>query len=102
MDYLFNRQGKHIANFVNGQLYAPRGKNVGHYLERQNIFIDMHGRYLGEITQKNRLMYDKMSAYRNHNFGNLGNYGNIGNYGNPGQAGSMGMAGRFRDVEVTW
>lgn len=34
--------GKHIANFINGQLYDTHGKNVGHYLKDKGIFIDMH------------------------------------------------------------
>jgi hypothetical protein len=25
-------------------LHAPTGKNIGHYLENEKIFIDMHGR----------------------------------------------------------
>lgn len=48
MEFLFNSRGQHIANFVNGQLHSPLGPNIGHFLESQNIFIEMHGRYLGE------------------------------------------------------
>ncbi len=38
MDFLFNSKGQHIANFVNGQLHAPNGQNIGHFLDRYNIF----------------------------------------------------------------
>ena len=65
MEFLFNSRGQHIANFVNGQLHAPTGQNIGHYLEAQGIFIDMSGRYLGEIVQKNRLMYKRFSPHKN-------------------------------------
>lgn len=34
MKFLFNRKGEHIANFVNGQLHSPPGRNVGHYGKR--------------------------------------------------------------------
>lgn len=96
MEYLFSSRGHHIANFINGQLYAPSGQNIGHYMPNEKIFIDMAGRYLGEIVQRNRLMYNTSSPYRSTNFGN---YGNIGNYGNPGNYGSIGIIGGYKDVE---
>jgi hypothetical protein len=102
MQYLFNSKGQHIANFVNGQLHAPTGQNVGHYLKREGIFIDMSGRYLGEIIYENRLMYKRSSPYKNTNYGTYGNYGNVGNYGNPGNYGSIGSVGGFEDVSATW
>jgi hypothetical protein len=96
--YLFNSHGKHIANLVNGQLHAPGGKNIGHYLENEKIFIDMRGRYLGEILYDNRLMRQRNSPYKTVNFGAHGNYGNVGNYGNPGNYGSIGSVGGFDDL----
>lgn len=99
MEFLFNSKGKHIANFVNGQLHSPRGNNIGHYLKRENMFIDMRGKYLGEIIKGNRLMYSNHSPYRSTNFGNYGNYGNAGNYGNPGNYGSIGLVSGYSDVE---
>jgi len=100
MKLLFNSRGKHIANLVGEQLYAPNGPNVGHYLPSQEIFIDMRGHYLGEIVQGNRLMYNKMSQYHSINFVSYGNYGNAGNYGNSGNAGSIGIVYGYRDVEL--
>jgi hypothetical protein len=81
MEYLFNSRGQHIANLVNNQLHAPTGKNIGHFLEKQNIFIDMQGHYLGEIIYDDRLVYNRSSPHKNTNFGVYGNYGNVGNYG---------------------
>lgn len=102
MKYLFNSQGVHIANLVGKQLHAPGGENIGHLLPEQGIFIDMNGRYLGEIVHGNRLMHNNASGYLSTNFGNYGNYGNAGNYGNPGHHGSIGIIGGYRDVEADW
>src|SRR5437667_9040325 len=98
MEYLFNSRGQHIANRVGKQLHAPTGQNIGHYLEQQNIFIDMSGRYLGEIVHTNRLMFNRYSQHRSTNFGNQGNYGNAGNYGNPGNHGNIGTVSGFEDI----
>lgn len=98
MKFLFNSKGQHIANFVNGQLHSPTGKNIGHFLAQQEIFIDMNGHYLGEIVQKNRLMHNKYSGHRSTNYGNYGNYGNVGNYGNPGNMGSIGSIHGYEDI----
>lgn len=102
MTFLFNSKGEHIANFVSGQLHAPHGQNIGHYRERENIFIDMQGRYLGEIVYQNRLLYNRSSPYRSVNFGNFGNYGNVGNYGNPGNYGSVAVSAGYEDVNADW
>jgi hypothetical protein len=102
MQFLFNSRGRHIANLVNGQLHAPTGANIGHFLNDYRIFIDMAGRYLGEVVQENRLLYRTASPHRSVSYGNYGNYGNVGNYGNPGNHGSIGVVGGFRDVETPW
>ena len=99
MEYLFNSRGKHIANEVDGQLHAPGGRNIGHYLENQRIFIDMRGRYIGEIIMDDRLMRQRSSPYKSVNFGIHGNYGNVGNYGNPGNHGSIGSIGGYEDIQ---
>lgn len=100
MERLFNSRGKHIANFSNGQLYSPRGQNIGHLLDERGIFIDMHGYYLGEIVADDRLMRRRNSPYKNMNFGNRGNHGNIGNHGNPGNRGAIGRIAGYEDVEL--
>lgn len=99
MEFLFNSRGQHIANKVNGHLHSTRGTNIGHFLENYNIFIDMRGRYLGEILYNNRLVYRTNSPYRSTNFGSYGNYGNVGNYGNPGNHGSIGLPGGYKDID---
>jgi len=102
MKYLFDISGQHIANEVNGQLHSPTGQNIGHYLPDHNIFIDMNGRYLGEIMLKNRLVYNPNSSHRSLNYGSYGNYGNVGNYGNPGHYGSIGSVPGYEDVSTPW
>ncbi|MBM4273685.1 MAG: hypothetical protein FJ134_04365 [Deltaproteobacteria bacterium] len=102
MKFLFNSRGEHIANEVNGQLHAPTGENIGHFLKQYGIFIDMTGRYLGEIWYGNRLLYNLSSPYRSINFGAYGNYGNVGNYGNPGNYGAIGVPGGHEDVDTPW
>ena len=54
---LHDSHGRHIANFVSGQLHDVQGRNIGHYLENEGIFINMQGYYLGEIVDKRRLLY---------------------------------------------
>lgn len=100
MQFLFDSKGKHIANFVNGQLHAPTGQNIGHYMKNEKIFIDMSGKYLGEIVMTDRLMYNRSSSYRSVNFGSYGNYGNVGNYGNPGNHGAIGTIAGYQDVNL--
>lgn len=102
MKYLFDSAGRHIANLVNGQLHAPNGENIGHFLPDHDIFIDMSGRYLGEIVHDDRLMYSRMSAYRLTSFGAYGNYGNAGNYGNPGNHGNIGIVSGYSDLVANW
>lgn len=96
MNFLFDSNGKHIANLVNEQLHSPYGSNVGHFVPNCNIFIDMHGRYLGEIIYNNRLMYNINSPYISVN------YGNNGNYGNPGNQGNIGIISGYRNIETPW
>jgi hypothetical protein len=100
MQFLFNSYGEHIANLVNGQLHSPRGQNIGHYINEDNIFIDMRGKYLGEIMNDDRLLYNQYSPYKNVNYGNYGNYGNVGNYGNPGRKGRIGLYSGYKDVNL--
>ncbi len=102
MEYLFNSQGQHIANFVNGQLHAPSGKNIGHFIESEQIFIDMSGNYLGEIIQSNRLMYNQSSSYKGIKYGVYGNYGNAGDFGSPGRYGSITLVHGYEDVKTPW
>ncbi|WP_313217194.1 hypothetical protein [Stenotrophomonas sp.] len=100
MNFLFNSDGQHIANLVNGRLHSPDGPNIGHFLQQHGIFIDMHGRYLGEVIYNNRLMYNRASPHRSVSYGNYGNYGSVGNYGNPGSVGSIGSVGGYEDVPL--
>jgi hypothetical protein len=97
--HLYDSRGHHIANLLNDQLHSPRGHNIGHHLKPQNIFIDMRGRYLGEIVNGDRLLANGQSPHKHANYGNYGNYGNIGNYGNPGMIGSMSLPLGYQDID---
>lgn len=99
MQRLFNSSGAHIANESDGRLYAPGGSNVGRFIDSAEIFVDLNGRYLGEIVSDNRLLSRRSSPYHSVNYGNAGNAGNIGNYGNPGNHGTIGIPGGFEDVD---
>ncbi len=72
MNRLYNSRGNHIANEVNGELHEPAGKNIGHFLTREGIFIDMRGCYLGEIVLNDRLMRNRNSRHNSVNFGSRG------------------------------
>lgn len=52
MQYLFDSRGRHVANEVNGHLHSPAGKNVGHFEAAAGVFIDLDGRYLGEVVRE--------------------------------------------------
>jgi len=84
-------RGKHIANEAQDHLYSPRGQNVGHSLPDQGIFIDLRGRYLGEILHGNRHLSHRSLPWRSNHFGNFGNTGNIGNASNSGNVGRIGL-----------
>jgi hypothetical protein len=99
MKSLFDSNGYHIANELNGQLYSPYGQNIGHFLESHRFYIDMQGYYLGEIIFNDRLMHRDGNGYDSVSFGNYGNYGNIGNYGNPGNVGSIGRIAGYSDID---
>lgn len=102
MKFLFDSKGRHLANFVNGQLHGPSGRNIGHYLGNHLIFIDVRGHYLGEIVNDNRLLYNRQSPHLNTNFGIYGNYGNVDNYGRPGRYSVISIPGGFQDIHADW
>lgn len=62
-------------------IYDLYGKNIGHYLPDKIFLIDMHGYYLGEIVDKNRLLYNNYSPYKSIYYEAYGNYGNFGKIG---------------------
>jgi hypothetical protein len=102
MDFLFDSRGRHIANAISDQLHAPSGRNIGHFLKEQGIYIDMNGRYLGEIVSGDRFLRKRGSPHASANYGVFGNYGNVGNYGNPGNHGTIGVLSGYEDVGTPW
>ena len=85
MDVYFNSRGHHIATLVNRQLYNRRGHNIGQYLPQYGVFIDRQGRYLGEIVQHDRLLYNLVSPHCTAHFGtqqrSAGRIGSVGDVG---------------------
>lgn len=100
MKRLHDSRGRHIANEQNGRLYAPNGPNIGRFIENAEIYVDLSGRYLGEVVANNRLLRNRSSGYRRTNFGNAGSTGSIGNAGNPGNVGNIGLIAGYEDVDA--
>ncbi len=100
MKHLYNSKGQHIATEQDGRLYTPMGRSIGHFVSEYGIFIDMRGRYLGEIMYDNRLLYNRYSPFRSTPFGIWGDYGTITSHGAPGKLGPIGLPSGFEDVEL--
>lgn len=96
--YLYDSRGIHIANVVTGQLHSVTGHNIGHPAPSGKFFMDMQGRYLGEVVHGNRFLDNLHSPYQGVNYGAYGDYGFVGDYGNPGDIGSMQLSFGYRDV----
>jgi hypothetical protein len=99
MKRLYNLRGQHIANESGGRLYPPSGPNIGRHIDGADIYVDISGRYLGEVIYDNRLVSNRSSGYRSTNFGSAGTTGSIGSAGNPGNIGSIGSGGNFEDID---
>jgi hypothetical protein len=99
MQCLFDSSGRHIANSVNGQLHLPSGRNIGHFLREQKIFIDREGNYLGEVVQQDFLMRNPDSPHLDRNFGVQGDYGNIGLCGNPSLHAALNSIDGYEDID---
>ncbi len=78
MTHLFNSRGQHILNEHGGYLSLPTGQIVGRYIEQYGVFVDLSGRYIGEIFLMNRIVYDPNSRYRHSVLGTANSGGNIG------------------------
>ncbi len=91
MKYLYNSWGQHIATENNDLLYSPSGRIIGRFLGECGIFVNLEGKYLGEILCLNRLVYDRNSKYLQNSFGavslsralheHMRNEGTVANYG---------------------
>lgn len=97
---LFDTRGRHIANLIDGRLYTPAGRNIGHYLDAYGILIDMAGRYLGEIVFGNRLLRRRTSRYLDMNLGIQSNFGDRSHLGDPGNYGDTGKPEDYIDVPI--
>ncbi len=99
MQYVYDSRGRYIAVIVGTRLFSRTGKNIGHWLERQEIFIDQKGRYLGELYERQRLLHNKYSPHLYNFFGLLGQFGTIGKNEDPGRVGIIGMPLGYADVD---
>jgi hypothetical protein len=100
LKHLFNSKGQYIAIEQEGRLYTRGGKNIGHFVPEYGIYIDMRGRYLGEVMYENRLLYNRYSPFRSTAFGVWGDAGAIDTFGDPGKPGSIGIPHGYEDVEL--
>ena len=98
MRFLFDSRGNNIANEQMGHLHAPSGRNIGHYLSGEGIFIDQKGRYLGELVLGNRLMANPQSPHRAIRFAVPGDYGSSGNLGCAGTAQNVAPVMGYDDI----
>jgi hypothetical protein len=97
---LFDTRGRHIANLIDGRLYTPAGRNIGHYLEAHDILIDMGGKYLGEIVFGNRLLRRRTSQHLDINLGVQSDFGDRTHLGDPGNSGDAGKPEDYMDVPI--
>ncbi|OTG87600.1 hypothetical protein B9T31_03625 [Acinetobacter sp. ANC 4558] len=80
---LYNSYGKHVANFFNQQLYSPTGESIGYFEPALNIFIDLKGRYLGEIIEHDYIFQKLDSPYLNIHFSTKNPTVNLGYFTAP-------------------
>jgi hypothetical protein len=98
MQLLFDSQGQFIASEEGGHLHSKAGGNIGHYRRGERIFIDLLGRYLGEVVLGNRLLDNRQSPFRKVGFAVQGTFDGIGAIGNPGSAGAIEPLDGYSDV----
>jgi hypothetical protein len=100
MQLLFDSQGTFIASEEGGRLHSCAGGNIGHYRRVERIFIDLSGRYLGEVVFGNRLLDNPSSPFRTQPFAMEGTYESIGAIANPGRARSIEPLDGYVDIDA--
>ncbi|MFU0505714.1 hypothetical protein [Pseudaminobacter sp. NGMCC 1.201702] len=96
--HLFSSGGKHIASLVEGYLYSPSGRNIGRYLEKEQIFVDRGGKYLGELFGEHRLLRRLASPYEGIVFDGYDAPGGVADPEAPGYFGNIGKITGFDDI----
>ena len=99
--YLYDSRGRYIASEMSGRLYGRNGRNIGHWIEREKIFVNLQGRYLGEIVGENRLLMNKYSPHKFTYFGHFGRFESLGRYEDTGRIGIIGVPSGFADLDAT-
>lgn len=84
---LFNSRGEHIAFVLHDELHRLTGENCGHYVPDKAVFIDMKGKYQGEIFKEKYLLRNNVSPFAK-----------AAGMGKPGYAGNIGKPGKFSDI----
>ena len=96
--HLFSSRGQHIANFADGYLYSPGGRNIGRYLEKERIFVDRRGKYLGELFGEHRLLRRSPSPYEDIVFDGYDGPDGVADPESPDDFGKIGKIVGFEDI----
>ncbi|MGE5548924.1 MAG: hypothetical protein ACM3ZC_00130 [Bacteroidota bacterium] len=100
MNFLYDSRGQHVASEVNGLLYTAAGRNIGRYLDKYGVFVDLEGRYLGEILCINRLVQDRNSRYRGMSLGASSSRGVLRLYERPRGCSPLPLPPGFEDIHL--
>jgi len=63
LEFLFDSKGRHIATLVDRHIHDVSGTCIGYRHPELGIFVDLEGRYLGEVAFGDRLMYNLLSIH---------------------------------------
>lgn len=100
MTHLFNSRGQHILNEHGGYLSLPSGQVVGRYVEQYGVFVDLTGRYIGEILCMNRIVCDSNSRYRDTVLAAANSGGNVGAHPCPGNDSPIPLPPGLEDIDL--
>lgn len=99
MKYLYDSDGNHIANEIDGQLHSTTGENIGHFHALSGHYVNMKGYYLGEIILDHRLICKIDNENGSTSYGEYGDYGNVGDSSNQVPIDSIGLLGGYKDID---
>lgn len=63
LELLYDSKGRHVATLMERYIHGVDGACIGYYHTRHGVFVDLDGRYLGEIVYGDRLMYNLLSVH---------------------------------------
>lgn len=95
---IYNSHGKQVAVLSGDALYSLYGQFIAEFRPTDGVFVDLQGRYLGEIVEGDRLLENYVSGHHNRLFGLPGLRGSIGaSFGS--LSSSIFMPSGYRDVD---